>query len=183
MPDSGVFEYLAAGLRGAVSRTNALPNCAFCVLVFGLSATLSYPRGSPRSCSHIATSGAVPAVPRDYFSQYITIGIFVLVGLGLVGVTLQLARLVRPNVPTREKYTTYESGIDPIGRGWTQTNVRYYIFALLFVIFDVEAVFLFPWAIVFERLGTQAFIEMLIFIAILAFALLYAIRKKMLEWL
>jgi NADH-quinone oxidoreductase subunit A len=122
-------------------------------------------------------------VPRDYFSQYITIGIFVLVGLALVGVTLQLARLVRPNVPTAEKYTTYESGIDPIGRGWTQTNVRYYIFALLFVIFDVEAVFLFPWAIVFERLGTQAFIEMLIFIAILAFALLYAIRKKMLEWL
>jgi NADH-quinone oxidoreductase subunit A len=122
-------------------------------------------------------------VPRDYFSQYITIGIFVLVGLALVGVTLQLARLVRPNVPTPEKYTTYESGIDPIGRGWTQTNVRYYIFALLFVIFDVEAVFLFPWAIVFERLGTQAFIEMLIFIAILAFALLYAIRKKMLEWL
>jgi NADH-quinone oxidoreductase subunit A len=122
-------------------------------------------------------------VPRDYFSQYITIGIFVLVGLALVGVTLQLARLVRPNVPTLEKYTTYESGIDPIGRGWAQTNVRYYIFALLFVIFDVEAVFLFPWAIVFERLGTQAFIEMLIFIAILAFALLYAIRKKMLEWL
>ncbi len=122
-------------------------------------------------------------MPRDYFSQYITIGIFVLVGLALVGVTLQLARLVRPNVPTPEKFTTYESGIDPIGRGWAQTNVRYYIFALLFVIFDVEAVFLFPWAIVFERLGTQAFIEMLIFIAILAFALLYAIRKRMLEWL
>ncbi len=122
-------------------------------------------------------------MPRDYFSQYITIGIFVLVGLALVGVTLQLARLVRPNVPTPEKFTTYESGIDPIGRGWAQTNVRYYIFALLFVIFDVEAVFLFPWAIVFERLGTQAFVEMLIFIAILAFALLYAIRKKMLEWL
>jgi NADH-quinone oxidoreductase subunit A len=122
-------------------------------------------------------------VPRDYFSQYITIGVFLLVGLALVGVTLQLARLVRPNLPTPEKYTTYESGIDPIGRGWAQTNVRYYIFALLFVIFDVEAVFLFPWAIVFERLGTQAFIEMLIFIAILAFALLYAIRKKMLEWL
>lgn len=122
-------------------------------------------------------------MPRDYFSQYITIGIFVLVGLALVGVTLQLARLVRPNVPHPDKYTTYESGIDPIGSGWAQTNVRYYIFALLFVIFDVEAVFLFPWAIVFKRLGTQAFIEMLVFIAILAFALLYAIRKKMLEWL
>jgi NADH-quinone oxidoreductase subunit A len=122
-------------------------------------------------------------VPRDYFSQYITIGVFALVGMALVGVTLQLARLVRPNVPTPEKYTTYESGIDPIGTGWAQTNVRYYIFALLFVIFDVEAVFLFPWAIVFERLGTQAFVEMLIFIAILAFALLYAIKKRVLDWL
>jgi NADH-quinone oxidoreductase subunit A len=121
-------------------------------------------------------------VPRDYFAQYITIGIFALVGIALVGVTLQLARLVRPNVPTPEKYTTYESGIDPIGRGWAQSNVRYYIFALLFVIFDVEAVFLFPWAIVFERLGAQAFVEMVIFIAILALALLYAIKKKVLEW-
>jgi NADH-quinone oxidoreductase subunit A len=121
-------------------------------------------------------------VPRDYFAQYITIGIFALVGVALVGVTLQLARLVRPDVPTPEKYTTYESGIDPIGRGWAQSNVRYYIFALLFVIFDVEAVFLFPWALVFERLGAQAFVEMVIFIAILALALLYAIKKKVLEW-
>jgi NADH-quinone oxidoreductase subunit A len=121
-------------------------------------------------------------VPRDYFAQYITIGIFALVGIALVGVTLQLARLVRPDVPTPEKYTTYESGIDPIGRGWAQSNVRYYIFALLFVIFDVEAVFLFPWAIVFERLGVQAFVEMVIFIGILAIALLYAIKKKVLEW-
>ena len=122
-------------------------------------------------------------MPEGYFGQYVTIGIFVIVGLALVVVTLQLARLVRPNVPNPEKFTTYESGIDPIGQGWAQTNVRYYIFALLFVIFDVEAVFLFPWAIVFERLGTQAFIEMIIFIGILALALLYAIRKKVLEWL
>src|ERR687895_646490 len=103
--------------------------------------------------------------------------------MALVGVTLQLARLVRPDVPTPEKYTTYESGIDPIGRGWAQSNVRYYIFALLFVIFDVEAVFLFPWAVVFERLGTQGFVEMIIFIVILAFALVYAIKKRVLEWL
>lgn len=114
--------------------------------------------------------------------QYVTIGIFALVGVALVGVTLQIARLLRPNVPHPEKYTTYESGIDPIGQGWSQSNVRYYIFALLFVIFDVEAVFLFPWAIVFERLGTQAFVEMVIFIGILALALVYAIKKKVLEW-
>ena len=118
-----------------------------------------------------------------YFGQYVTIGIFAIVGMVLVFGTLGLARLVRPNVPSAEKYTTYESGIDPIGTGWSQANVRYYVFALLFVIFDVEAVFLFPWAVVFERLGTQAFVEMLIFIGILALALLYAIKKKVLEWL
>ena len=122
-------------------------------------------------------------MPEGYFGQYVTIGIFGLVGIALVFGTFALARLVRPNVPHREKYTTYESGIDPIGQGWAQANVRYYVFALLFVVFDVEAVFLFPWAIVFERLGTQAFVEMVIFIGILAIALLYAIKKKVLEWL
>jgi NADH-quinone oxidoreductase subunit A len=122
-------------------------------------------------------------LPEGYLGQYVTIGIFALVGVVLVFGTLQLSRLLRPNVPHKEKFTTYESGIDPIGTGWSQANVRYYIFALLFVVFDVEAVFLFPWAIVFERLGTQAFVEMVIFIAILAFALLYAIKKKVLEWL
>ena len=121
-------------------------------------------------------------MPEGYFGQYVTIGIFALVGTALVFVTLQLARLVRPNIPHPEKYTTYESGIDPIGTGWQHTNVRYYIFALLFVVFDVEAVFLFPWALVFERLGTQAFVEMVIFIVVLALALLYAVRKRVLEW-
>jgi NADH-quinone oxidoreductase subunit A len=109
--------------------------------------------------------------------------VFAVVGIVLVFGTLALSRLLRPSVPTRAKITTYESGIDPIGAGWAQANIRYYIFALLFVIFDVEAVFLFPWATVFERLGTQAFVEMVIFIAILAIALLYAIKKKVLEWL
>jgi NADH-quinone oxidoreductase subunit A len=122
-------------------------------------------------------------VPQGYFGQYVTIGIFVVVGVVLVFGTLALSRLLRPNLPNAEKFTTYESGIDPIGSGWAQTNVRYYVFALLFVVFDVEAVFLFPWAIVFEKLGTQAFVEMIIFIGILALALLYAIKKKVLEWL
>jgi NADH-quinone oxidoreductase subunit A len=121
-------------------------------------------------------------LPTGYLGQYVTIGIFAAVGVVLVFGTLALARLVSPAVPHPEKLTTYESGIDPIGEGWTQANVRYYVFALLFVIFDVEAVFLFPWALVFERLGTQAFVEMVIFIAILALALLYAIRKRVLEW-
>ena len=122
-------------------------------------------------------------MPDGYFGQYVTIGIFAVAGVAIVMGTIGASRLIQPRVPNAEKLTTYESGIDPIGTGWSQANVRYYIFALLFVVFDVEAVFLFPWAVVFERLGTQAFIEMLIFIAILAFALLYAIRKKVLDWL
>jgi NADH-quinone oxidoreductase subunit A len=122
-------------------------------------------------------------VPEGYFGQYVTIGIFVLAGAAIVFGTLLASRVLRPSVPGRDKYTTYESGIDPIGTGWAQSNVRYYIFALLFVIFDVEAVFLFPWAVIFQRLGTQALIEMVIFIAILALALLYAIKKRLLEWL
>ncbi|MGI8407256.1 MAG: NADH-quinone oxidoreductase subunit A [Actinomycetota bacterium] len=122
-------------------------------------------------------------MPEGYFGQYITIGIFAIVGAALVGMTLQLSRLLRPNVPHPDKLTTYESGIDPIGIGWTQSSVRYYIFALLFVIFDVEALFLFPWALVFERLGTPAFIEMILFIGVLALAMLYAIQEKVLEWL
>ena len=123
------------------------------------------------------------AVPEGYFGSYLTIGIFAAVGMVLVFGTLALTKLLRPDLPSRAKMTTYESGIDPIGTGWAQANVRYYVFALLFVIFDVEAVFLFPWATVFESLGTQAFVEMVIFIAILALALLYAVRKRVLEWL
>jgi NADH-quinone oxidoreductase subunit A len=122
-------------------------------------------------------------VPDGYWGQYVTLAIFALAGAGIVFGTIGASKLIAPHVPHPEKYTTYESGIDPIGTGWSQANVRYYIFALLFVVFDVEAVFLFPWAIVFERLGTQAFVEMIIFIAILAFALVYAIKKKVLEWL
>jgi NADH-quinone oxidoreductase subunit A len=121
-------------------------------------------------------------MPDGYLGQYVTIATFAVVGVVLVFGTLALSRLVQPKVPHPEKLTTYESGIDPIGQGWAQANVRYYIFALLFVIFDVEAVFLFPWALVFERLGMQALVEMAIFIVILAFALLYAVKKKVLEW-
>jgi NADH-quinone oxidoreductase subunit A len=121
-------------------------------------------------------------VPDGYFGSYLTLAIYALAMIGLVGGTLGLNRLVSPKVPTKEKLTTYESGVDPIGSGQSQTTIRYYMFALLFVVFDVEAVFLFPWAVVFEELGLFAFVEMMIFIAILALGLLYAWRKKVLDW-
>lgn len=120
---------------------------------------------------------------EGYFGSYLTLAIFGAGVFFLVGMTLALSRFVAPRVPREEKYLTYECGVDPVGGGWSQHTVRYYIFALLFVIFDVEAVFLFPWAIVFERIGLFAFVEMMIFIAILALGLVYAWRKKVLEWL
>jgi len=122
-------------------------------------------------------------MPDGYFGSYLTLAIFAGAVFVLVGGTLLLNKLIAPRVYTDEKYLTYECGVDPIGGGWTQSTVRYYIFAILFVIFDVEAVFLFPWAIVFERIGIFAFVEMMVFIAILALGLVYAWRKKVLEWL
>jgi NADH-quinone oxidoreductase subunit A len=120
---------------------------------------------------------------EGYFNSIMTVGVFAAAVVGLVSMTLVLNRLIRPKVNREEKFVTYECGVDPIGGGWSQTTVRYYIFALLFVIFDVEAVFLFPWAVVYEKIGVFAFVEMMIFIAILALGLVYAWRKKVLEWL
>jgi NAD(P)H-quinone oxidoreductase subunit 3 len=97
--------------------------------------------------------------------------------LALVG-----SKLLRPKNRGGERRTTYESGMEPIGGAWIQFNIRYYMFALVFVIFDVETVFLYPWAVAFSRLGLLAFIEALIFIAILVVALFYAWRKGALEW-
>ena len=94
---------------------------------------------------------------------------------------LGLGRLLRPTDPQPDKYVTYEAGSDPVG-GWGQSNVRYYVYALLFVMFDVEAVFIFPWAIQLEELGVQSLISMIVFIVILALGLVYAWRKGVLRW-
>jgi NADH-quinone oxidoreductase subunit A len=122
---------------------------------------------------------------NSYFWQYGTVGALALAGIGFVAIALLGNRLVRPTKPRAEKYTTYECGIDPVGEGWSQTQIRYYIFAFLFVIFDVESVFLFPWAVVFEKFANagQVLVEMVIFIGILAIGLVYAWRKKVLEWI
>ncbi|MEA2593485.1 MAG: NADH-quinone oxidoreductase subunit [Actinomycetota bacterium] len=122
-------------------------------------------------------------MPKGYFGEYLTLAFFAGMMLLLVAGTLGLNKLVSPKVHRDEKYLTYECGVDPVGGGWSQTQIRYYLFGLLFVVFDVEAVFLFPWAVVFDKLGTAAFVEMVIFIGILSLGLAYAWRKKVLEWL
>jgi NADH-quinone oxidoreductase subunit A len=122
---------------------------------------------------------------NEYFGSYATVGILILAGVGFVAVAFTANKLIRPARPRRaEKFMTYECGIDPVGAGWSQTQIRYYIFAFLFVIFDVESVFLFPWALVFARegFGTVALVEMIIFVGFLSVGLLYAWKKKVLEW-
>jgi len=118
----------------------------------------------------------------DLLRSYLTAGVFAAVAVALVYAILALGKLVRPVRPQPEKYINYESGVDPAGSGWGQTQVRYYIFALLFVMFDVEAVFIFPFATRVDAYGWFGLVEMVIFIVILAAGLLYAWRKKVLRW-
>ncbi|HEX9235380.1 MAG TPA: NADH-quinone oxidoreductase subunit A [Actinomycetota bacterium] len=119
---------------------------------------------------------------ESYYQSYgIVVALLIAAG-GIVGVAFLARRFIAPQRPIADKMTTYECGIDPVGEGWSQSQIRYYIYAFLFVIFDVESVFLFPWATIFERLGYQAVVEMVIFVFILALGLLYAYRKKVLQW-
>ncbi|MDG2262195.1 MAG: NADH-quinone oxidoreductase subunit A [Actinomycetota bacterium] len=113
-----------------------------------------------------------------------TVAIFGAASIGLVGITLGLARILRPPTRTdnKQKLLAYESGVDPVGGDWAQSQIRYYVFAVLFVIFDVEAVFIFPWAVRLEVYGVFGLIEMLIFIVILLLGLVYAWRKGVLRW-
>jgi NADH:ubiquinone oxidoreductase subunit 3 (subunit A) len=90
---------------------------------------------------------------------------------------------IRPSKPDPIKESIYECGMVPIGDAHVRYNVRYYLFALLFVVFDVEAVFLYPWAVAYRQLGVYAFVEALIFIAILFVGFAYAWRKRAMEWI
>ena len=119
---------------------------------------------------------------ESYFQSYGILVALLIAGAGLVSVAFLARRVIAPRRNLPDKLTTYECGIDPVGECWSQSQIRYYIYAFLFVIFDVESVFLFPWATTFVRLGMQAVVEMGIFVFILALGLLYAYRKKVLEW-
>ncbi len=117
-----------------------------------------------------------------FLRSYLTVFFLAGAAIALVGGTLSLSRVVRPRNPNREKLEAYESGVDPVGTVWSQSQIRYYLFALLFVMFDVEAVFLFPWALRLEAFGVFGLIEMAVFVVILLLGLLYAWRKGVLRW-
>ena len=115
-------------------------------------------------------------------SQYWPIVLFIMIGAGFVTVTLLLGYVLRPDRPYREKLMAYESGNDPFGDARLPFPVRYYVICMLFVLFDIEAVFLFPWAVAFKDLGLIGLVEMVVFILILSVGYVYAWKKGALEW-
>ncbi|MFX4293890.1 NADH-quinone oxidoreductase subunit A [Streptomyces bohaiensis] len=120
----------------------------------------------------------------DYFHGYAVVGLVAVVAVAFTAVAFTAGRLLRPVVPTQEKLLVYECGVDPVGEGWAHTQVRYYIYAFLYVIFAVDAIFLFPWAAVFagEGYGGITLVEMFVFLGFLSTGLLYAWKKGVLTW-
>ncbi len=134
--------------------------------------------------------GAAPAADAPtqwaaaYFDGYSTVGLLAVIGVLFLAVAFVCGRLLRPVVPTPEKLLTYECGVDPVGEGWAHTQVRYYVYAFLYVIFAVDSIFLFPWATVFAEpgFGGTTLVEMFVFLGFLTVGLLYAWKKGVLEW-
>ncbi|HKI54141.1 MAG TPA: NADH-quinone oxidoreductase subunit A [Anaerolineales bacterium] len=115
-------------------------------------------------------------------NPWIFVGLFFVVGLIIPVSAIVVAAILNPKKSNPIKKTTYECGIETVGESWIQFKAQYYIFALVFLIFDVETVFLFPWAIKLGQLGMFAVLEGIVFILILVAGLVYTWRKGMLEW-
>jgi NADH-quinone oxidoreductase subunit A len=128
---------------------------------------------------------------QQYISAFGEVLLFIIGGAIFVSLTMFLSRLIRPNRPNPEKLSTYESGEETVGTAWTQFNVRFYVVALIFLLFEVEIVFLFPWSTVYADAnlikenpswGWFAMIEMVMFITVLALGLAYAWKNGFLDW-
>ena len=125
----------------------------------------------------------------SFAAQYGTFAVLAIVGSLVYAIIMLGNRLLRPSIPTPLKLSTYECGVESVGTGWSQMNIRYYIFAFLFVIFDVEAVFLFPWAVIVDGLDATTtpsavfvLVAMFLFIGTLLEGLAYAWKKGVLTW-
>jgi NADH-quinone oxidoreductase subunit A len=116
-------------------------------------------------------------------STYAFLGIFFVAAVSFPIIPLILAWLIRPKRPTDVKQSTYECGLETMGDIWVQFKVQYYLYALAFVIFDIEVVFLYPWAVALPGMGMFALIAMAVFLFILVFSLIYDWRKGALEWI
>jgi NADH-quinone oxidoreductase subunit A len=117
-------------------------------------------------------------MPSDYWP----IAIYAIITVGLASFMLVLWLIVSPRQPTPQKALTYESGVNPVGEAQRRLTVRYYVIAMLFVLFDIETVFLYPWALVFDQIGLYALVEMILFIAMIVVAYVYAWKKGAFDW-
>ena len=132
------------------------------------------------------------SVNQQYISEFGEVLLYLIGGIVFLVISLLVARLIRPNRPNPQKLSTYESGEEPISTAWTQFNIRFYIVALIFILFEVELIFLFPWATVYSRKdlldetnglwGWFSFAEMGIFVLVLALGLAYAWVNGLLDW-
>ena len=113
---------------------------------------------------------------------YIPIGLMILLGITAGIVFSNINRWIGPMRPTEEKLSTYESGMEPVKTARERFSVKFYLVAMLFIVFDIEVVFMYPWAVTFRELGVGGFVEMLVFIGILLVGFLYLLKKGALQW-
>jgi NADH-quinone oxidoreductase subunit A len=121
--------------------------------------------------------------PNEFFDNYLPIAILTIIGFVFVAVSLFMSRMVRPSNKTNVKLSTYECAETPVGDARIHFNIQYYLIVIVFLIFDVEVLFLYPWAVQLKTLGGIGFVEMVIFIEVLIIGLAYAWRKEALEWI
>ncbi len=121
-------------------------------------------------------------MPEGYDINWMVVLLVAAVGMAALAALFAASWILAPKRPSEAKNIPYECGIPPAPFTWSQIHIRYYVFAILFLIFDVEAVFLFPWAVVFLKTIPAVFYEMLIFIGILFFGVIYGWRKGVLQW-
>ncbi|GHN01919.1 NADH-quinone oxidoreductase subunit A [Cytophagales bacterium WSM2-2] len=119
---------------------------------------------------------------NDPAVQYLPIGLMFIVALGFVGVTMLATHLLGPKRKSKIKLDAFECGIEPKGNARLPFNIKYFLVAILFVLFDVEVIFMYPWAVNFKELGTAGFVEMILFIGFLLVGFFYLMKKGALKW-
>lgn len=122
-------------------------------------------------------------VSNGFFDNYLPVAILTAIGVAFVAVSLFMSRMIRPSVKTKQKLSTYECAEVPVGDARIHYNIQYYLIVIVFLIFDVEVLFLYPWAVQLKQLGALGFFEMIVFVEVLVIALAYAWGKGALEWL
>ena len=114
--------------------------------------------------------------------EYLPILLFIIVGIGFAAVTLGLSEIIVPRTRNARKLAPYECGLEPVGNARSRVEVKFYLVAVMFILFDIEAVFMYPWAVAFRQLGLYGLIEMILFVAILLVGYFYLLKKKALDW-